>query len=44
MTVVSLLAIGMNYGAGLVLAAVVIGVTARVGLLLRQGKRIFPHH
>jgi hypothetical protein len=44
MTVVSLLASGMNYGAALVLAAVVIGVTVRVGLLLGQGKQIFPRH
>jgi hypothetical protein len=44
MSVVSFLATGMNYGAALVLAAVVIGVTVRVGLLLSQGKRIFPRH
>jgi hypothetical protein len=44
MSVVPLYASGMNYGAALVLAAVVIGVSARLALLIRQGKRIFPRH
>jgi hypothetical protein len=34
----------MNYGTALALAAVVIGVTARLALLFRQGKRTFPRH
>jgi hypothetical protein len=42
MSVVSLYAFRTNYGALLVLAAAVIGLTARVALLYGQGKRIFP--
>jgi hypothetical protein len=40
----SLLASGMDLGMGLAVAAIAIGITARVALLLKQGKQIFPRH
>ncbi len=44
MNLVSVLAVTMNLGIGLAVAAIAIGLTARVALLLRQGKQIFPRH
>jgi hypothetical protein len=44
MSVFPLYAFGMDYGAALVLAAVVIGVTARLALLYGQGKQILRRH
>lgn len=39
-----LVATGVNLGTALAIAAVAIGLTVRIGVLVRGGRRIFPHH
>ncbi len=44
MNIVPLLASVVNLGMGLAIAAVAIGLTLRITMLVQGGKRIFPHH